>query len=193
VNVSRDEAARALEEIGRADTRMRRLSVYADMAPTLMLWGLIWVVNNLITEFAPALTERAWQVAMLVGTPLTLFLTIRHARRMGARIRQAGGNDRAIGRRMALMGATAFVFFAAVVAIVGPLDARRSCALISLFFAVGYAIGGIWGGWRLFTIGAVIAAAVVFGYLELQQHFFLWMSLVGGGALFTGGLWLRKA
>jgi hypothetical protein len=47
-------------------------------------------------------------------------------------------------------------------------------------------------GLRLFTIGAVTAAAIVFGYLVLQEHYFLWMGLVAGGGLIAGGLWLRK-
>ena len=193
MNVSKDEAAQALEEIGRAGSRMRRLSVYADLAPMFLLWGLIWLVANLVTEFAPAYSGRAWLIGMLVGTPLTLFLTVRHARRAGARIRQAGGDGRALGNRMALLGATVFGFFTAVMFIVEPLGPRQEDALISLFFAAGYAFGGVWGGWRLYAIGAVTALAVVFGYLELRQHFFLWMGLVGGGALLAGGLWLRKA
>jgi hypothetical protein len=193
MNVSRDEAALALEEIGRAGSRMRRLSVYADMAPMFVLWGLIWLAANLTTEFAPQLAGRAWMVGVLVGTPLTLLLTIRQARRAGARIRQEGGDGRALGGRFALLGATAMGFFAAIVAIVGPLDPRQTDAFISLFFAAGYAFGGIWGGWRLYITGAAAALAIVFGYLELQQHFFLWMGLAGGGALIAGGLWLRKA
>jgi hypothetical protein len=193
VNVSRDEAAQALEEIGRAGSRMRRLGLYADIAPMFVLWGLIWLGANLVSEFAPAHASRAWLIGMVVGVPLTIFLTVRQGRRTGARIRQAGGDGRALGNRMALLGVTGFWFFVSVMFIVSPLSARQQDAFISLFFAAAYSFGGLWGGWRLYAIGAVTAAAVMFGFLALQQHFFLWMAVVGGGSLLAGGLWLRKA
>ena len=194
MNVTRDEAARALDEIGRAGSRMRRLGVYADLAPSFMLWGLIWFAANLVTEFRPEFAALAWQIgALLIGTPLTLFFTIRYARRSGARIRQAGGDSKALGGRMALLGAIAWGFFASIIAVTAPLNGRQVDAFISLFFAFAYAIGGVWGGWRLIAIGATAAVAILFGYFAIDQHFYLWMGVVGGGALFAGGLWLRKA
>ena len=194
MNVTRDEAARALEEIGQAGGRMRRLSLYADMAPMFMLWGAIWFGANLVTEFRPELSARAWQIGtLIVGTPLTILLTVRHGRRAGARIRQAGGDAKALGSRMALLGAIGVGCFASVFAVIGPLDGRRTDAFISLFFAFAYAFGGVWGGWRLVAIGMTTAAAILFGYFALEQHFYLWMGVVGGGALLAGGLWLRKA
>ncbi len=192
MNVTRDEASQALEEIGRAGSRMSRLSTYGDIAPMFLLWGVIWLVANLVTEFQPALSGRAWLAGEIVGTPLTLFLVVRQARHRGARIRQTGGDPKAIGGRYALMGAAVFGFFTSMMVVVWPLNARQADAFISLFFAFAYAIGGVFGGWRLMAIGGVTAAAILFGYLELTTHFYLWMGLVGGGALIVGGLWLRK-
>ena len=193
MNVTRDEAARALEEIGQAKTRISRLSLYAELAPSFMLWGLIWLAANLVTEFRPQYAAMAWQVGtLLIGAPLTLYFTVRQARRSGARIRQAGGDAKALGTRMALLGVIGWACFASIIAVTAPLNARQVDAFISLFFAFAYAIGGVWGGWRLIAIGAVTAAAILFGYFELHQHFYLWMGVVGGGALLGGGLWLRK-
>ncbi len=94
---------------------------------------------------------------------------------------------------MALLGAIGFGFFFSMAAVTAPLSARQVDAFISLFFAFAYAIGGVWGGWRLMAIGLVAAAGILFGYFALHQHFYLWMGVVGGGALLAGGLWLRKA
>ena len=193
MNVTRDEAARALEEIGQAGGRMHRLSLYADLAPMFLLWGLIWFSANLVTEFRPELSGLAWLTGEVLGTPLTIFFTVRQGRRSGARIRQAGGNPKALGSRMALLGAVAMGFVASTIAVMSPLNARQFDAFISLVFAFAYALGGIWGGWRLIAIGVVTAAAILFGYFALDQHFYLWMGVVGGGALVAGGLWLRKA
>ena len=194
MNVTRDEAARALEEIGQAGGRMRRLSIYADLSPMFMLWGLIWFAANLTTEFRPDLSAWAWRIGTLViGMPLTLYFNVRYARRAGARIRQGGGDPRRLGNQMALLGAIGFGFFFSMAAVTAPLSARQVDAFISLFFAFAYAIGGVWGGWRLMAIGLVAAAGILFGYFALHQHFYLWMGVVGGGALLAGGLWLRKA
>jgi hypothetical protein len=194
MNVTRDEAAQALKEIGQAGGKMRRLSLYADLAPMFLLWGLIWLGANLVTEFRPDLSNRAWMIGSLIlGTPLTLYFVVRHARRAGARIRQAGGDPKALGNRFALLGAITWAFCASIMAVAFPLNGRQIDAFMSLLFAFGYAIGGVFGGWRLIAIGAVAAAAILFGYFFLDQHFYLWMGLVGGGALFAGGLWLRKA
>ena len=193
MNVTRDEAAKALDEIGRAGSRMTRLSIYADIAPMLVLWGLIWLAANLVTEFRPEFSGRAWLAGEVIGTPLTLYLVIRHARRSGARIRQAGGDPKAAGNRIGLLGAIVFCFITSMSVVVAPLNQRQTDAFISLFFAFGYAMGGVWGGWRLVAIGAATAAAILFGYFGLQEHFYLWMAVVGGGALIAGGLWLRAA
>jgi len=193
MNVTRDEAARALEEIGQAGGRMRRLSLYADLAPMLLFWGVAWFCANLVTEFRPGFSGRAWLAAMVVGVPLTIYGTVRHGRRAGARIRQAGGDPKALGARMALLGVVGWVFFSSIFAITMPVNPRQENAFISLFVAFAYALGGVWGGWRLIAIGATTAAAVLFGYFALHQHFYLWMGVVGGGALLAGGLWLRKA
>ena len=193
MNVTRDEAARALGEINQAGGRMRRLGLYADMAPNFILWGLIWFAANLVTEFRPEWSPAAWQIGtLLIGTPLTLYFVVRQGRRSGARIRQAGGDAKALGGRMALLGAIAWAFFFSIIAVTAPLNGRQIDAFISLFFAFAYAIGGVWGGWRLIAIGGVAAAAILFGYFAIDQHFYLWMGVVGGGALFAGGLWLRK-
>ena len=192
MNVTRDEATQALEEIGRAGNRMTRLSTYAEIAPMIFMWGVIWLGANLVTEFRPELSPRFWQGCILLGAPLTIFFTVRRARRSGARIRQAGGDPKALGNRFALLGAAAFAFIASILVVVGPLNERQYDAFFSLFYAFAYAIGGVWAGWRLIAIGAVAAAATLFGYLELTEHFYLWMGLVSGGALITGGLWLWK-
>jgi hypothetical protein len=192
VTPSRDEAEKALAEIAEARGRIDRAHGYRDAAPFFILWGLIWLVANLTTEIAPGYGQTAWVVGILVGSPVSLYLAWTQARRRGERIRQAGGDAKAIGGRIALTWATPIAFFIGAMIIVGPLDPRQTDAFISLFWAALYMGVGAWVGLRLFTIGAVTAAAIVFGYLVLQEHYFLWMGLVAGGGLIAGGLWLRK-
>lgn len=192
MTLSRDEAAEALAEITEARRRVNRAHGYADAAPFFLLWGAIWLAANLATEFAPRFGGAAWLAGLAIGTPVTLYLAITHARRRGERIRQAGGDPKVVGLRLGLSQAVLMAFFACTVVILGPLDDRQTDAFISLFWASAYMAAGVWIGFRLLFIGAATAAAIVFGYLVLDQHFYLWMGLVAGGGLIAGGLWLRK-
>ena len=91
-----------------------------------------------------------------------------------------------------MMAVTMFCLFPSVFSVIGPLSARQSNAFISLLWAFLYMAVGSWVGWRLFAIGAIAAAATLFGYWNIQQHYYLWMAVCGGGALLAGGFWLRK-
>jgi hypothetical protein len=91
-----------------------------------------------------------------------------------------------------MLGLTLCCYFPAMYAVLGALSARQANAFISLTWAFAYMIAGASVGWRLFAIGSIAAAAVVFGYLSIEQHYYLWMAACGGGALIAGGLWLRK-
>ncbi len=91
-----------------------------------------------------------------------------------------------------MLGLAICCYFPVMYVVLGPLAARQTNAFISLFWAFAYMFAGAWVGWRLFAIGAVAAAAVVFGYLAIGAHYYLWMAACGGGTLIAGGLWLRK-
>ncbi len=192
MTLSQDEAARALEEIGQAGQRMSRLTGYADAAPAFMLWGAVWLVANLVSQYRPGWSGLAWLAGIAVGVGGTLVFTLRRTRRKQATAPRPGGDARSVGLRFALLGLAIFGFFASVFTVLGPLQARQADAFISLVFAFAYVMVGVWAGWRVMAIGVVTVAAILFGYLELTRHFFLWMGLVGGGALIAGGLWLRK-
>jgi hypothetical protein len=51
---------------------------------------------------------------------------------------------------------------------------------------------GVWIGMRLFWIGAITAAAILFGFFNIEHYYSLWMGVAGGGSLIAGGLWLRR-
>lgn len=192
MSLSREDAEKALAEIGAAETKIGRVHGYADAAPFFILWGAIWAFANLATELRPAWGNWAWLAGIAIGTPLTAWFGITQARRRGARMRQAGENPEAFGLKSGLSMAAILLFLVSVIAVTGPLDGRQGNAVISLFWACVYMGVGAWVGWRLFAIGAAAAAIILFAYFGLDQHYFLAMGLGAGGCLIVGGLLLRR-
>lgn len=194
MNVTRDEAAEALGEIGRAGRRMSRLQSYNYFAVYLVIWGVVWLVANSITDVRPQWVSLTWGVMVSLGGAASFIVGLWVSSRMKRRSGMMGDEPRiAFSMRFMLLGVVLFCFFICLFAIVGPLGMRQVNTVISLFFPFVYMGVGLFAGWRLFAIGAVTAALIMVGYLWITEHFFLWMGFVAGGALIAGGLWLRKA
>lgn len=190
--VSAAEAAAALADIDHAGHRVRELRGYRQASPYLMLWGVVWLVANLVTGLRPDLAGQAWAIgtpAGLAGTLLLVVLQVRRARASGA----FTPAEQARRRRAGLMVGCALAgFFPAMLAVLAPLEARQSHAFLSLFWAFAYMAGGAWLGTRLFVTGVVTAAAILVGYFWITDAYYLWMAVAGGGSLLLGGWWLRR-
>jgi hypothetical protein len=191
MNVSKNEAVEALEVIARSGDQMQTLRRYRSLAPFLFVWGAVWVGANSLTDLAPAWSDRGWVIGSALGALVSLVLGIRLGRASGRLVAGDAGRRPRI-RRLVMMGLTLFFYFPATYAVLGQLSARQANAFISLAWAFAYMFAGAWVGWRLFVIGSIAATAVVFGYLSVEQHYYLWMAACGGGTLIGGGLWLRK-
>jgi len=192
MNVSREEAAAALDTIDAAGARLKTVRFYAEFSPFLLLWGVIWLVANVVSELWPAHGGTAWLTGISFGLAFTLYLTIRNARRWQCMRPESRAEGRAIGRRAALLGITLWTYFPAMTLLMGPFSPRQTNAFISITVAFAYMISGAFMGWRIFAIGLVTAAAILYGFHFIDAHFQLWMAFVGGGSLIAGGLWLRK-
>ncbi len=190
MDVSKNEAADALTVILRVDDQMLTLRRYAHLAPFLIVWGLVWTGANSVTDLLPAWTGRAWLIGSAIGLLASVLWGIRIGRRSARPIGAVRQGPR--GRSLVMMGLVIAGYFPAMYAVLGPLSARQANAFGSLAWAFGYMVAGAWVGWRLFGIGVISAAAIVFGYLFIGPHYYLWMAVCGGGALIAGGLWLRR-
>lgn len=192
MNVTRDEAAAALDHVERAGQRVRSWRGYGEAADYLVLWGSVWLVCNVVSDWRPHWSGAAWLAGVGVGTVITAVLTVRNALRWKHSFPASRAEGRAIGRRAALLGTTLILWFPVLWLIAGPFEPRQGNALISITWASVYMASGAFVGWRLFAIGLFTAAAIVVGFVFVQPHFALWMGIVGGGSLIAGGLRLRK-
>ena len=189
------EATRALADIEAVKGRMSELKYYRNAAPYFILWGFVWLVGDGAIELTPVSTANwIWIGLIILGVAGSIVIGARQgaqSKREGAAAAKAG--DRTWIRSM-LIAAIVFAFIWATMAVFGGATARQFTAFISITVGFVYMATGVaaWA-WRVFALGVLVAGLSLVGYLWLAEHFFLWMSLVGGGALILGGLLIRRA
>jgi hypothetical protein len=179
--IGHEDAASALAAIDRTRRRSFELRGYAQAGDIVICWGLVWLICNLSTYFAPGV-HWAWPAGVVIGTLWSAW--------------RGRGQRRAAGKADWRGFATAVTIAALVVlvsAIAGIDSADQGNALISAFVAGGYVLQGIWSGPRIAWIGIAIAGFVFAGWFLDRAHLDLWLGLGGGGALILSGLWLRRA
>jgi hypothetical protein len=191
MNVSRDEAAQALAEVGAAGDKVVRLKGYHHGAPHFMIWGIVWLIANSVTQFWPHLVNWAWIICLALGFVLSTVVGV-----LQSRDREPGTAspaDRRTGRRIGMTFGVVSGYIACMMMIAQPEAQREANVMISIIFPFIYMAAGVWAGWRLFAIGLVTLVAIIVGYYTVQEYFALWMGVFAGGSLFAGGVWLRTA
>ena len=184
MSISKQEAAQALDDVRLARSRTVNLQNYRQFAPYMIVWGLVWLFANAVSDLLPSQADLAWLAGVVIGSIASFWLGIRTAR--------VDDESRSEGWRWGLTFMLILGFFVAVFSVLPPSSGAQTNAFISLFWAFLYMVAGAWSGWKIFAVGLVVAAATLFGYFALESHYALWMALVGGGALLAGGLWLRR-
>ncbi|WP_322014267.1 hypothetical protein [Paraburkholderia sp. J12] len=182
MSLSSEQAASALREIAAVENRSGQLYRYQRTAPMLILWGAIWALGFVLTDRFPVQANWIWIPLDIAGTLGCIYLGQR-------------GKDHASATSWRWLASivSIFVFYILVLNIFQPITGPQSAALIALIVALFYVLAGLWLGARFVVAGVVLAALIVFGYFMLATHFYLWMAVVGGGALILAGLWLRRA
>jgi len=188
MTISKQEAARVLQEIDTAQQRTSTMLGYRAAAPYCLLWGCIRLLANLSTEFVPALAH-IWNVLTPVGILLSMWIMHRQVQPSRTGLLNDGKASR---WRYALAWLIIIGFITATIFIMHPINARQMNAFISFFWAFLYALIGLWTGWRIVAIGIATAATVLIGYTFITAHFNLWMALAVDSLLILGSLWLRK-
>ena len=194
MNISKDEASSSLREIGAVHQRSATLQNYRHFAPHMILWGVVWLIANSLCDFFPDRAGQIWPLLSILGAAASFTLGGRaKAQRLAAGGSAAPGAGTNQGWRWALSSLILFAFFTATFAVLPAHSGLQATTFISLFFMFAYMAYGAWAGLRVFFIGLIAAVAILFGYLSLASHQFLWLGLCAGGALIVGGLWVRKA
>ena len=186
MNVTKTDAETALRDADRAAEHSQTLFHYEIASPYLLLWGILWIVAGMIGAISPENTGMGWLIVDTIGIIATGYLVTSDARRIDK------DNVRNEGLRY---GATVIVltaFITMTFVVFAPVSGVEVQTFITILVAAIYMILGFWTGYRLAVIGTVLTVLVVSAFFYTPSQFPLMVSILGGGALILGGLWMRR-
>ena len=74
MNIDKSEAALALAAIDAAGARSTQLQRYRRFAPYLILWGVIWLLANSVSDLSPVQSGTVWLALTLLGATVSYWL-----------------------------------------------------------------------------------------------------------------------
>jgi hypothetical protein len=181
MNISPEEAARALGDIEASRAAMRTAIRSYRGHYHLWLWGGIWVAIALRAEFhaLPGLRVDHW--LSLAGIATTALIILGQK----AQIRSTGHS------RFLWMLATIIVFAYIWPLVLGqPANHKSSFAYGALVPMFCFIVAGIWFDSYLLWVGLVISALILAG-LFFFPAIFWWVGVFCGGALIGTGFYVR--
>jgi hypothetical protein len=168
------EAKDALDAIQHARRQTSELIGYQISGSVVTAWGIAWVIGFSAMQFVPMTAHWIWGLCWIAALGWTLS-------------RPRAPND----SRVLATWAIAVCYIGLITAMVGE-DVREASVIIALAVAGGYAIVGLWAGWRFAFLGMLVTVSAVVGWWFLPELLYLSLGLGGGAALLLGGLWLKR-
>lgn len=182
MNVSPEEARQSLTSIHQVSARTSNAAL-AQSAPFPLIWGLVWILGCVVTQFLSSspLIGWLWGGLVLLGSVASAVVGIR----LGTQVRTTSG-VRVASFFWALAGYTGLGLW-----IVQPRSGVEVAVLIILAVMFGYVVMGLWlNVMPLIGFGLAEMALSVLGYYLFPAYFPLWIAFVGGGAFIATGLYM---
>lgn len=171
----------ALATIARTERFVRRTILRWTVAPTLVTWGIVWLVGFLGTLFlAPTVSTPLWAGLVTLGLVVTFGLQALYERRVRS----------PLGRRIDLSWLVASGYLALWSSLLFPRDPHVASFVLVTGIMAGYVLIGVWLTRLMLILGLFVTAVATIGFLLGPTAFALLVGLLGGGALIVGGLWL---
>jgi hypothetical protein len=197
VSPTKEEARATLAEIDRVVAQTRTAIAQGPSAPILILWGCIWLVADVTTQFNSQALEWLWWVLDLIGVAGTWWFVARR----NVRVKRPGE------WRYGVFWGVIFFYAVLWVNLLVPVRHwpqnarewtefepiyRRMTAYFHTIPMFAYVIGGLFTGRFFIWLGVLVTALTLIGYCCVQQYFYLWLGITGGGSLIFSGVFIRK-
>lgn len=182
MTLDRDEAAASLSDIASVERRTREAVVYARSSAVLILWGVLCVLGYGFQYFRPHEARPAWITVGILGFVGTFVSG--HWRRSHHR---STITQPLLYAQLALVG-----YGLILLVLLWPVAPRQLSAFWPTLIMLGFVLMGLWLGRFFILCGLAVTALTLAGYFWSGAWFPLWMTVVNGGGLLAGGLWLRR-
>ncbi len=180
MDVSKQTAEDLLDQVQQVTARTRK-SIAASSASTLLiLWGVIWILGFLSTQFWPKYAGWAWLVLDGVGIAATLIIA-----------RSKTPVKSSMDRRISLFWLFLIIYGNIWLALLWPWNGNQIVAFGCTLIMFAYVVMGIFGDRFMLWLGLAVTALTLLGYFAFQEWLWVWMAAAGGGALAGTGLYIR--
>jgi len=203
MDISEKEAHDSLEQIQATFGHTKKKIAAGSTAPILILWGAIWFVAYLGTYVAYLLEFKVyclrltssfsigihvtglwWMVLVLIGMAASWVLGVKRAPVKSPH-----------NKRWGFCWLILFVYAGVWLSLLWPWNDYQINAFMASVPMFAYVLMGLWADRVLLWLGIVVTLLIIVGFFlfHFQPVFWLWMAILGGGALAGTGLYIRKA
>jgi hypothetical protein len=187
MNVSPNEAEQALAAIQAMMQKTRRVISNSGAYKFLIVWGIIWLLGFLNSQFLPNHTASyVWMGLDILGGMFSAFIGMRMNR--GVR----SSSPIISGKRIAYFWLLLFFYCVAAVGVGWPMDSKQFAMYIILFVGVGWMAMGLLLSFASIRWGLALTGLALIGYFLLPGMFHLWMAVLGGGGMIALGIYIRN-
>ncbi len=180
--MDRNEAHESLEIVRQATELTRQAVARAGTGYMLIIWGIVWLVGFLGSQFLGEAQGYLWlvlDVFAVVGMAVVILKSRRQVRS-------------AHGKRIGIFWLALFVYGALIFWIAGPIRGNQYLLFITILVSFGYVVMGLWFSPPLLYIGLGITALAMIGWQLIPAYLGAWLALVGGGGLIASGIFILR-
>lgn len=187
MNITPEEAQTALNDIQQA-TRTAR-GVFNIWAYHMLIWGIVWTIGFLLSQFQPQWISAIWIIMVLCGIAGSTVVGIIQGRRM----RIVPGSQAAFISSRVSMFCGVLYGFVILWLIVFPLTAPQVSILWITATTFSYISTGLWFRQMTYVVlGVGITLMVVIGYYLVPHYFWLWSAVFAGLPLVCTGIYFLR-
>jgi hypothetical protein len=187
MQVNANEAEEALAMIHAMAQKMHRAVADGEVHNFFILWGVIWFIGFLGSQFLPGKTAGwMWMGLDILGGLASAAIGLW----LNQRVRDTASPT--FAKRLGFFWLALFAYCALTIWIAWPLHGKQVAMIIIFFAMLGYLAMSF-----LLSISAVRLALFVTilacgTYFLLPAYFYLCMALLGGGTMVGSGLYIRS-
>ncbi|MCJ7825088.1 MAG: hypothetical protein MUP44_09335 [Anaerolineales bacterium] len=181
--MDRNEAHESLEIVRQASELTRQAVARAGSGYMLIIWGVVWLVGFLGSQFLGEAQGYLWlflDVFGIVGTAVVIIKSSKQVRSTH-------------GKRIGIFWLILFVYGGLIYWIAGPFQGDQYLLFITILVSLAYVVMGLWFSPPLLYIGLSITALAMVGWQLVPAYLGAWLALVGGGGLISSGIYILRS